>query len=114
MLDFTFGDRVSVSQKYKRVTKHIDHGKDYRLWRMWKPEEYKKTNCIFLGFRRLSNGVVEEDYEYGNTFNPKEHFKAALVCADEKSKPVYVPIESMLLWGVYGKDMVTGELVSQK
>ena len=96
MKDLKFGDRVSVSQKYKRITKHVGHGENYRQWKIWEPKEYKKQNCIFLGTRRLSNGINEEDYEAGAIFIPKEYFKAAIVCADERSKPVYVPVESMV------------------
>ena len=86
-MDLTFGDRVSVSKKYKRILN--------KKYKSWQPAEYVRSNCIYLGKRRLSNGEIWIDYEEGTTYKPLEYFMAALVCADEKSKPVYVPLTSI-------------------
>jgi len=88
-----FGYTVSISTKYKRVTrrKPEENGRS-KLWRIWDKEEYYKNDCIFLGYRTLSNGTVEYEDEVENYFYAQDSFKVALVCPGPNLNPVYVPL----------------------
>ena len=96
---YAFGQRVSFTHKLKRIitsrrlTTHS--GIEYTLhnWKVWEQEPYDCRGAIFLGIRTLKNGTREFDNEYGWSFNPKEYFKAALICPTDKINPVFVPLD---------------------
>lgn len=100
-----FGKRVTVSAVLKRYwkTKTNPKEKPYpgqtsplrgRPFKYWKSLEMKiSRKGIFLGYRTLSDGYLDYDYEEGNTFIPEKFFKVALVCLSERENPVYVPLK---------------------
>jgi hypothetical protein len=94
-----FGDVVSIKEKYKRVwgqrqsnyggTPHNAHTKE------WKRVPFVHDSCLFLGYRMISNGWNEYEYEVGYVFAAIESFKAALVCPGPNKNPVYVPLDAL-------------------
>jgi hypothetical protein len=94
-----FGDRVNISEKYKRVwgqrqctyggTPHNAYTKE------WKRVPFVVDGGIFLGFRTLSDGWNDYEYEVGYVFSAIESFKAALVCPSDRMNPVYVPLDKI-------------------
>lgn len=81
-----FGDRVNVTDKYYRSSPTMGQ-------RVWRRIPYEKEDCIYLGLRLLQNGEVNFNNYNGHYFEPKEYFKAALVCPNENTNPVYVPLD---------------------
>jgi hypothetical protein len=98
-MELIFGDMVSITHKYKRKTEYRKNSKNGLMnitWKMWIREPYKRSNCIFLGYRNIADGIREYEYEVGYYFYPREYFKVALVCPNDKTNPVYVPLDSIL------------------
>ena len=46
--------------------------------------------ALFLGYRTVSDGWVEHDYEGDNTYIPLVHYRVAVVCFGPRENPVYV------------------------
>jgi len=95
-----FGQKVTIKEKYDRkYRKKAPHVKFYSSltsdWRVWETEVYIQTNCIFLGYRYLKNGIVVFDPEEGPSFNKKEQIKVALVCPGKHLNPIYVPLDAI-------------------
>ena len=83
-----FGAKISATQMFVRRTKRTTG-----TYKYWKAKEINRAG-IYLGKRKLANGIVEAD-SYGLYFQATEHVDAALVCFSEREKPVYVPLEAM-------------------
>lgn len=88
-MKFEFGEYIKVRTKLVRKSEYRDN----IFYRSWQEKNIKSLNCIFLGYRTLSNGNIRKGY-HNNQYIPMEYIKAALVCA-EKVAPFYVPIESI-------------------
>jgi hypothetical protein len=97
-INLEFGQKITITHKYRRKVKSIPRENDrYHMidqWKTWEPMPFESIG-IFLGFRTLSNDIREHDSYYGYYFNPKEHFKAALVCPGPNLNSVYVPLDSI-------------------
>ena len=94
-MELIFGDMVSITHKYRRKTEYRKNSKNALMnitWKMWTRELYEHSDCIFLGYRHIADGIREYEYEAGYYFYPKEYFKVALVCINDKTNPVYVPL----------------------
>lgn len=97
MNEFEHGQRVCYTQKYVRLTERKLHesGRFTEVHKTWKPVPEGGTG-IFLGMRTLSNGTRDwESDEVGYIFNPKEHFKVALISPSPDRNPIYVPLEDV-------------------
>ena len=86
-----FGKRVTCNQRFLR------NGKKWEVYPF-----PLKNDGIFLGFRYLQQGYVahEADGEYGEfeyTYweETGPRIKAALVCMNAHTNPVYVPVDSV-------------------
>ena len=87
-----FGSRVVVQGTLRRTGDYIPNGRDKVYWVpvIW---ENQKTGLL-IGWRTLSNGeVAAGSYDEGAVYYPKEHFKVGLVVFDERTNPVYVPMD---------------------
>ena len=94
------GDFVSISARYVRKSrtkpcKNENHGSE--RWKVWERTQITMTDCLFLGTRTLSNGVVDIYYgeDGGITFNHKERFQAAVVCPGPRRANVLVPLDAV-------------------
>ena len=98
---YVFGQRVNTTHKLKRVKTTrkmvLPSGKEHtsQNWKVWERVPYTCVGAIFLGTRTLKNGIREFDSECGWSFDPKEHFKAALICITGKLNPVFVPLDCL-------------------
>lgn len=80
-----FGQEIKVTNILRR---HETHNST-KYWRAWE----KETKAIFLGFRTLSNGKRDYHHEEGYSFQPEQHFKAALVCEGANKNPYYTLVD---------------------
>lgn len=88
-LPVRFGQRIIVSQILSREdeTTRIPGLRCVR--KIWKAERLSKPQkAVFLGVRNLQNGMIDLD----GSFFVEEYMPAMLVCLDEKTNPVYVPV----------------------
>jgi len=68
-----------------------------RFFKYWKIHDLENNRKgIFLGYRTLSNGISIYSYDEGVSFEPREYFKAALVCLSERENPIYVALEQIV------------------
>jgi len=88
-----FGDSVFVSARLRRfrASKFITYAK--RKWERVNFSEPRKA--IYIGYRTLANGHVEDLSGYGNEWVPTEYVKAALVIFNERENPVYAFFEDI-------------------
>lgn len=104
MKDLKFGSKVVVDKILKRRIKRKrsdtpnkytgEHRHfDYKYWREY---AIKEKECLFIGYRNLANG--ESDYIGDGVVNfiAHDYIKVALVVANERENPFYVPLESVL------------------
>jgi hypothetical protein len=98
MRDPKFGETVIVCETLQRVSRREDRvGKHGRPWRprvkRWLrvPTSFRG---IYIGYRYLSDGTTEFIDEAGWAYTPEDRYKAYLVVKDEKSKPVFCPVDS--------------------
>ena len=87
VLPFEFGSKVKVTAVYRRAGTTRER-KNRKYWRV---NPIAPREGLYIGYRTLYNGYVEYD-DYGGTFHPQEHYKAALVVFNEREKPVLVPL----------------------
>ena len=66
--------------------------REYKYWEESKLIE--PVNGIVVGMRNLSNGKNEYVHEYGNVYEPKEHFRALVIAYGIFRKPILVPLPS--------------------
>ena len=92
-----FGQTVHFSEKMRREqTKKRWHSS--HKWDQWGREWVAipwPASGIFLGYRWLKDGVVDRDWEYGDTFYAYQQRKVALVCPNHRTNPVYLPLNSI-------------------
>lgn len=106
MGDLEFGQKVLV---HRRATlRRGDTGKRYNrgpvssLIKGWRSYFYMfprsqergadrlPSVAVFLGYRTVSDGWTEYDYEDGPEYHPLAYYRVALVCFGPREKPVYV------------------------
>jgi hypothetical protein len=80
-----YGNRIKI----KKVYRAFRHGQE----KIWKQSDFKREDCIFLGYRTIKNGSICYDSEYGNYFVPSEYIRVMLVSINAKENPIYVPLE---------------------
>jgi len=84
-----FGAKVQVFQKYTRTQSWGKRG--------YKIDLITKTGGVFLGFRTLSSGRIQiNDYEPA-LWIPEIYIRAVLVCLNERTNPIYVPLTGLRL-----------------
>ena len=82
-----FGDRVVITARLKRG--YIENLHSNEWMKGWKRSPLKEPRTgIYLGYRTLSTGRVESDYE-GTSYHPFEYIRALLVAVSERENPVY-------------------------
>lgn len=85
-----FGQRVRVNAK---LVKRYDRPQfKYPVNTTWQRIAYN-VEGIYIGFRTLSEGCIDADYEDGYTYRyfiPKRHMKVWLIVINERSNPIYV------------------------
>jgi len=82
-----FGERVRFTARYVRMASVLE----YPTSKRWVELPCKEKCGLFLGLRTLYDGVLGEDPE----FIPTSHFRAALVCPNERTNPIYVPLHAI-------------------
>lgn len=91
----TLGQQITVTHKLKRISKYVNDGESplkYEL-KFWDKVELKTPiKGIVIGIRKLSNGHNHYIREYGNAYEPKEHFKALIVAYHLYRKPIFVKL----------------------
>ena len=89
MNDLNLGDRVTVKAQYTRQKRGPR--------RRWVAETQSERSAIFVGWRHLANGYMENyDGSQGCAeWRPQETIKAALVVFNERKNPVYVPVDAI-------------------
>ena len=80
----SFGSKVAFRAKFVRIEREGRR-------RYWIHMPIKRTEGIFLGYRTLSNGVVQTDSVGGPVWVPNIHFVVFLVCPSRTQNPLYVP-----------------------
>ncbi len=80
----SFGSKVVFWAKFVRI-----EGEGRR--KNWVNMPIQRTSGIFLGYRTLSNGVVQTE-SYGEPiWVPSIHFVVFLVCPSRTQNPIYIP-----------------------
>ena len=80
-----FGDTITVETKLVRHSTH----KDNQRWKEWGVVLIEPIECLFLGYRHISNGKIWYDSD-GIVYCPKEYKKVSLVIStDGKRNPFY-------------------------
>lgn len=87
------GDKVICTAKFVRVTRVRRGYSADKVWEAWPTPPRTGT---YIGYRTLANGRREFEEEVGYIFEPKEHFRAALVVFSERTKPVLVPVDALV------------------
>jgi len=100
MNKFKFGQKVKVLAKMVRYRNHENrknsYGREFSVKaKYWVKREITKVNGIFLGYRTLYNGYVDEIIDEGLIFISESHFQVALVACSPNKNPVYVPLDSI-------------------
>ena len=98
---FSFGDRVTFDVHLERKVR-LRPADDVRMradeLKLWVEVPRHPTTGLWLGTRRLENGVRRWE-EYGPEFRPEFSFFAHLVAYSEHRKPVYVPDHAITIAG---------------
>ena len=71
------GDRCKVRAKLVRKTLPLTQR--YTARKEWHPKDTKEIECISIGTRRLSDGVVTYDNVEGHSYTPRLRHKALLM-----------------------------------
>lgn len=88
------GDPIIITNELKRKSRYVKESDsspfryEEKFW-----QETKLRNPItgiVVGIRKLSNGRNHYIPEYGNDYEPKEHFKAIIVAYNLSRKPKLV------------------------
>ena len=84
------GDKIMINSRLYRTGTLRFKGYDKK----WESTKIVAKQVIFLGWRTLSNGavIIDEDCKI---YQPKEHFKVALVKAYDNTNPFYVLAEEI-------------------
>ncbi|HLP30743.1 MAG TPA: hypothetical protein VK150_05235, partial [Geothrix sp.] len=76
--------------------RRYDHRNRTHIKEWWRSEFRQPRTGILIGFRTLANGTIDlGDYDKPTTFKATEHFKAALVVFNAKTKPVFVHLDDL-------------------
>lgn len=94
--EYELGQQIQVTQRLVR-----NHDGWHVGSRSWVARDLPKPlNVLFIGERTLSNGQQTNDYDDhgsgGLYYKPEEYFSAALVVADRRRKPFFVPIDGIM------------------
>lgn len=101
------GEKVIVSAVLVRRTRTL---RGYAAEKTWQPRPMEPREGLYIGYRTLADGVRDAEDEVGYTFEPKRHFRAALVVFSDRTNPVLVPLDQIErapddnLWSVLGQD----------
>lgn len=85
------GQKITISSELIRKSRYVRESDsspfkyEEKFW-----DEVKLRNPIdgiVIGVRKLSNGRNHYIPEYGNDYEPREHFKAVIVAYDLSRKP---------------------------
>ena len=83
------GDRVRVTQTYKRRASYFAHRTDFT----WVGKDTEATlGGVYLGTRSLCNGTFDREDGFAQA---GKRFQAALVSLNARTNPVYVPLDSI-------------------
>lgn len=80
---YSLGQKITTTTQLKRVSKFVQNGDSpwKQEWKIWEEKPLRNPiDGIVVGVRNLSNG--KNHYlgsEAGNSYEPKEHFKAIIV-----------------------------------
>lgn len=93
-----FGTRVAIEARLKRTYEFDSSTRVER--KFWKRSMLLSTQAgILVGYRTLSNGILNRWGEDGGTeYKQKEHFLAALVVTGPRSKPFLANPEDIKEW----------------
>lgn len=83
---FEFGQRVKIS---KVLVRRWEKGGGRKSWKPYKMIGEDYAEALYLGRRTLRNGVVNRDYDEGNTFIADEYIRVHMVCRPGRN-PDYV------------------------
>ena len=86
------GDRVLCSAVLWRRTEVRSRQNDRKYW---DTKTIEPREGVYIGMRTLANGERWWEDEVGYVFEPKEHFRAALVVFSERENPVLIPLDAL-------------------
>jgi hypothetical protein len=94
--DFKFGDMVSFEQRIDRCAALGDDNPFYLYWREYPLRLKDSDHGLFVGYRTLKNGFVEERPDGSrNKFIMDRTLKVALVCKNGNTAPRRYSIHGM-------------------
>ena len=91
-MEVQFGDQVLCTAVYKRKTKDRQYSHHRKEWHR---DDTAPRSGRFLGWRTLSDGRTTWDDD-SMQFEPETHFRAALVCFNARTNPLYVPEDAIV------------------
>lgn len=95
--EIKLGDKVLVSEYYKRVRKFVESDTKYgptklrmKIWDLLPMKE--DTTGVVVGIRTVSNGRTDFDSEAGYMYSPKEFFQVLVVATSLYRQPILAPL----------------------
>jgi hypothetical protein len=91
--EMKIGDKVICQGTLRRSRDYVRSGRDRAYWLpvVWK----NQREGMFIGYRHLSNGEIERNYDEGHIYYPKDIIKVGLVVFNERENPKYIPMNML-------------------